>query len=200
MKEDSKVRIILKFGDFNFPFISWPSWNIYAENHEGRKVKSDEKKQAEQFKEFCNENFLENYIESPTRGKNILDLVLTNNHSLISFYKTIVNKSFSDHVIIYIGLNFTFNKEVASVKEKNPYSTRIFEYDTKNATDKEYGRFNHVLDQVDEEILLDTDDVEEQQTRFYKVLEEAAEVCLRKKVDFTNDNYGEEKKKKKVYS
>ena len=73
MKEDSKIRNILLFEDFNFPCISWPSRQIYSQ--QGRTVKSDEKKQAELLLQFSDENFMENCIETPTRGKNILDLV-----------------------------------------------------------------------------------------------------------------------------
>ena len=51
MKYDCKIRTILKFGDFNFPFLKWPSRKIYSSTNE-RAVKSDDKLQAEKFNEF----------------------------------------------------------------------------------------------------------------------------------------------------
>jgi hypothetical protein len=46
MKEDTKVRNVLEFVDYNFPFISWPSRKI-SKCQQGREVKRDKKKQAE---------------------------------------------------------------------------------------------------------------------------------------------------------
>ena len=56
-KVDPKCRTILQLGDYNFPFLSWPSRKIYENQiHENRK--SDKKKQAELFLEYCDTNFL----------------------------------------------------------------------------------------------------------------------------------------------
>ena len=47
MKEDTKVRTILDFGDYNFPCILWPSKKIYVHENKERTNQSDEKKQEE---------------------------------------------------------------------------------------------------------------------------------------------------------
>ena len=193
MKNDCKVRTILKFGDFNFPFLKWPSRKIYSTNE--RAVKSDEKLQAEKFNEFCDETFLENYVTTPTRGRNILDLILSNNHMLINFYKMIINKTLSDHNLIYISLNFSFNEETRSEKVMNPYSTKVFQYETKKATIQQWGRFDHVLRNIDEEELLKNIAPEEQLKRIYQTIEEALEQCLEKKESLENDD-GKVKRKK----
>ena len=54
-----------------------------------------------------------------------------NNPLLIQFYKIVINKKLSDHNTIEVSLNFTFNDEVKVEKVKNPYTTKIFEQDTK---------------------------------------------------------------------
>ena len=99
---DSRCKFVLQFGDYNFPFVKWPSGTI-NENNMKNKDKSDAKKQAELFLDYCQENFLVQYCLTPTRGKNILDLILTNNLSLIKNYTTIVNRKFSDHFLQKCG-------------------------------------------------------------------------------------------------
>ena len=57
-QNDPKSKTIIQCGDYNFSFISWPSRQIYLkEIPESRK--SDAKKQAELFLEYCDQNFLE---------------------------------------------------------------------------------------------------------------------------------------------
>ena len=195
MKEDKSFRTILTFGDFNFPFISWPSRQVHCDRRTDNESQSDAKRQAELFKTFCDENFLENYIETPTRGENILDLVLSNNHTLVNYYKTVVNKKLSDHSTINVSLNFTLNAEKEEEKVMNPYSTKLYEYETNNATDKEWGRFEYVLNNIDENELLADEKPEEQLSRIVKTLEEVADLCLRKKEAFSNETV--EKKKRR---
>ena len=133
MKENSKIRNLLYFGDFNFPNISWPEGNVYSPGKEERENKSEENKQAETLIEFTRANFMENIILTLTRGANILDLFFTNNPNLINFYTTIVNNKLSDHNTLEINMNFSYSQEVKEEKVANPYYTKIFEYDTTNA-------------------------------------------------------------------
>ena len=99
---DPKVKDVLIFGDFNLPFISWPKGEIYQKDVAR---KSDEKQQAANLLNFVDRNFLENYVKTATRGRNILDLVFTNNHLLINNYRTTINKKLSDHYLLTIDLN-----------------------------------------------------------------------------------------------
>ena len=87
VEKDPKVKDVLILGDFNLPCITWPSGKIYQ-----REVskKSGEKKQAENLVSFVENNFLENYINTATRGKNTLDLVFTNNPLLVGGFETTV--------------------------------------------------------------------------------------------------------------
>ena len=158
MKEDTKVRNTLQLGDFNFPFISWPSKSIYSQVREN---KSSEKRQAELLLEFADENFLENFIKTPTRGNNVLDLVFSNNHALINHHKTIVNNRLSDHNLLNLSLNFSYNQPVKAAQVKNPYSSKIYEYDTNNADEEDWARLEHYLQQIDDK-QLENLDAEEQ--------------------------------------
>ena len=133
-EKDPKVKDVLILGDFNLPCISWPSGKIYQ-----REIaqKSGEKRQAESLVKFVEKNFLENYITTATRGKNTLDLAFTNNHLLIGGYETIVNKKLSDHYLLTISLNFSYNSKTKVPKIKNPYTTKVYEYNLAEAIESD---------------------------------------------------------------
>ena len=59
----------------------------------------------------------------------------------------------------------------------------MYEYDTKNADKEDWARFEHYLQQFNEEELDDLK-TEEQLQLFYDLLEEAFEKCLNKKTEF----------------
>ena len=104
-KENNKSKMILATGDYNFPFIKWPCRSIYTREEEPEHMSSD-KKQAKLLLTWAEQNFLEQVINTPTRGNNILDLVFTNSSNLTSGYSTIVNRKFSDHNILKVKLNY----------------------------------------------------------------------------------------------
>ena len=83
-----------------------PSRKIYSKDVANKVI---EKRQAELLLQNADENFLENHIKTATRGKNILDLCFTNNHTLINDYKRPLNRDFSDHNLIQTDLRFSFN-------------------------------------------------------------------------------------------
>ena len=195
MKEDSKVRTILDFGDYNFPCISWPSKRIYVNENKERTNQSEEKKQAEQYIKFQEENFMENHIETATRQKAILDLVSSNNLDLIQTYKITVNKKLSDHNTIELKLNFIFNEEVKLEKVKNPYLTKVFEYETEKATEEQKTRFEHLLDQYDEDKLDEMESTEEQLETVYNLIIEALRKSVDLKKEFEDKNEDETKEK-----
>ena len=66
------MKDVLVVGDFNFPFISWQKKEIYQKEVSR---KSEEKQQAEKLMDFTERNFFENYVNTATRGKNILDFL-----------------------------------------------------------------------------------------------------------------------------
>ena len=193
-EKDTKVKDILILGDFNLPCISWPSGKIYQKEVA---QKSREKKQAENLVNFVENNFLENYIKTATRGKNTLDLAFTNNHLLIGGYETTVNKKLSDHFLLTVALNFTYNRETKVPKVKNPYTTKVYEYNLFDATESDWMRFDTVLAgiSIDFEEETKNEKVEAKLAKVYENVERATNIVFKKKKDFEDEAPEENGKK-----
>lgn len=91
---DTEVIIV---GDFNFPSVNWTDMKISGGT-------AEERQQATALKRLNESFYLSQIIREPTRGNNILDLVITNSFSLIHSYHTI-NTIMSDHKLIYVHTN-----------------------------------------------------------------------------------------------
>ena len=199
-EKDPKVKDILILGDFNLPCISWPSGKIYQKEVA---QKSREKKQAENLVNFVENNFLENYIKTATRGKNTLDLAFTNNHFLIGGYETTVNKKLSDHFLLTVALNFTYNRETKVPKVKNPYTTKVYEYNLFDATESDWMRFDTVLAgiSIDFEEETKNENVEAKLAKVYENVERATHIVFKKKKDFEDsapEDNGKKMSKNKI--
>ena len=90
---DSHYPEILLAGDFNFPAIDWD----IANNPSGASLSLSDRKSALSLLNFADEHLLQQIVREPTRGgKNILDLVFSNNSELI--HSVSVSKTLkSDH-------------------------------------------------------------------------------------------------------
>ena len=194
MENDHKCKTILQFGDYNFPFIKWPSGTIYEHNMQEDR-KAEVKVQAELFLEYCQHNFLIQYCLTPTRGKNILDLILSNNQSIINNYTTIVNKKFSDHFLLKVWLNFSFNQEVKATQRKYPYTTTLYQYDLENADDEDWLRYDDMLGTVDFEEEVKIMNTNQRLRRFYEILEGTAKEIFKKKREFDDESETQKKNK-----
>ena len=194
-EKDPKVKDVLILGDFNLPCITWPSGKIYQ-----REVskKSGEKRQAENLVSFVENNFLQNYINTATRGKNTLDLVFTNNHLLVGGYETTVNKKLSDHYLLTIALNFSYNRECKVPKVKNPYSTKVYEYNLFEASESDWTRFSTVLEGISRNFEEETknENVETKLAKVYENIERATGMVFKKKTDFEDKTVDDDAKKK----
>ena len=188
---DPKVKDILMLGDFNLPFISWPKGEIYQKEVA---KKSGEKQQAVKLVNFVERNFLENYVNTATRGNNILDLVFTNNHLLVNSYITTVNKKMSDHYLLTIALNFTYNAETKKKKVTNPYSTKVYEYNLNEASENDWKRFNAILESVSKDFEVETrnENAEVKLAKVYEYVERATHVVFMKKKIFEDETEKEE--------
>ena len=188
---DAKVKDILMMGDFNLPCISWPSGKIYD-----RQVgnKSKEKQQAEILVNHVESNFMENQINTATRGKNTLDLVFTNNHKLVNGYTTTVNNKLSDHHLLTIALNFSYNREIKNNKVSNPYTTKVYEYKLAEATECDWKRFDRILGQISSNFEQETSelDVEKKLEKMYEHVERATKIIFQKKEAFEEKEKAEE--------
>ena len=86
-------------GDFNFPNIDWPPLSV---NHGGS---TDATQSSLLLLNFMSKHFLNQYVSSPTRGNNFLDLFLTNNEYLVT--KVSSNTTdLSDHNMVDVMLSF----------------------------------------------------------------------------------------------
>ena len=185
MKTDPKCKTIIQLGDYNFPFLSWPSRKIYQNEIENAK-KSDEK-QAEIFLEYCDSHFLQQYCLTPTRGKNTLDLILSNNHSIISTYTTSVNSKFSDHFLLKIWLNISYNQTKKERKREYPYKTILQQLDLEMADDEDWLRFDSLLETVDFEEETKRMNTKQKLGKFYEILEGTALEVFKKKKEYNEE-------------
>ena len=147
--------------------------------------KSDAKKQAELFLEYRQQNFLVQYCLTPTRGKNILDLILTNNQTLINNYTTIVNKQFSDHFLLKVWLNFSFNQDIKAPQRKYPYTTSLH---LENADDEDWLRYDDLMGRIDFEEEVKGMNTNQKLRRFYEILEGTTKEVFKKKSEFEDDD------------
>ena len=90
---------IILSGDFNFPFVKWkrmPDSSCTWEYKFHTNTTMDEKGQFEKLLSICNNQFMLQTIEEPTRIENTLDLMFTNEISLITMIE-VNNSNHSDH-------------------------------------------------------------------------------------------------------
>ena len=85
-------------GDFNFPTIDWDLLSISGRSAENTKS-------ARLLLDFMDSYFLEQVVQTPTRGQNILDLFLTNKPMLVGSV-TAEKTEMSDHDLVRVGLTF----------------------------------------------------------------------------------------------
>ena len=102
----SKENVVI-MGDFNY-HINW-------ENMAAERI------QDERFLNCINNNFLTQHILEPTRGKNILDLVITSDEHLVDTVNVGQNFGTSDHQIITFDLKLTGNMENTQGQDKKNF-------------------------------------------------------------------------------
>jgi len=96
----SSVSQFILLGDFNLPDIDWLHYLTSQE------------KCHDMFVDFINDLGLHQFVCEPTRNNNILDLVLSNNHALISDVNIQCPFSTSDHNIVQFSINIANNSQV----------------------------------------------------------------------------------------
>ena len=184
--DEEKSKTVCAFGDYNFPFIKWPSMRFYSREEEPNHMAS-EKVQAKLLLEWAEQNFMNQIINTPTRKENILDLVFSNSDNLINGYSTIVNTSFSDHNILQIVSNYE-NKSEEKKDRKNPYPNTIYEYDLVNASEEDWIRYDVLLTKLSEDFdqKAEYETSEEKLNKFYNLVEQAVSTLFEKKEAFKN--------------
>ena len=82
IRHAAKSRCLI-VGDFNYPNIDWDSWECNKDDDE--------------FVDLIQDHFLFHHVRVATRGSNILDLVFSNEVSMIEDLKVLEHFSTSDH-------------------------------------------------------------------------------------------------------
>ncbi|VDI37763.1 Hypothetical predicted protein [Mytilus galloprovincialis] len=108
-KVKNNMPHIILGGDFNLPDINWDNTTVNTNPQYGQEINS-------KLVEIVTENDFIQMVKEPTRGKNILDLILTNNPGLIE--RTQTQPGMSDHEIVITDINIkakTYRKKPRNV-------------------------------------------------------------------------------------
>ena len=101
---------VMVVGDLNFPHMDWSSGVVVD-------GPAEERRQAVILKSFMDDWCLRQYVDQPTREKNILDVVLCNNQDLIGEIRT-EKTTFSDHRWLFIETNVSTRKNKTDLLER----------------------------------------------------------------------------------
>ena len=154
---------IILSGDLNFPLINWDLENIYG-------GAADMRTQAQALLEFANDFCLNQVINTPTRGNNILDIVMTNSEDVLHDIE--VNKSnLSDHNIITLTTNLPSNTQT----QNNTSATQLpLNFSQLNFFSESvcWESLQKALDEIDWDLIMDCDP----ETQYNRLLMKCLEI------------------------
>ena len=127
---------IIMAGDFNFPDINWLTSHI----HIGNKLTTNSE---DQLLRFMEKHFLSQYVNQPTRERNILDLLLTNNDNLV-LHTSSEETTLSDHNIVKV--HTTYN--IQSKKTTAPPSIPTHSFRSLNLYKADFEKINAHLETI----------------------------------------------------
>ena len=117
LQSNGLYQRVLLGGDLNFRDLQW--------NKDGEMlIHMDLGRQQEELFMFCTRFLLSNWVDKPTRGKNLLDVVLGNDRDLLLRYDTILNCKFSDHNLVKLSLTVDTSGETKQTASLG-YPSRI---------------------------------------------------------------------------
>ena len=124
------VSRCLILGDFNYPNIDWDSWEC--------------NKDSEEFVDLIQDNFfLFQHVREATRGSNILDLVFSNEVSMIEDLKVLEHFSTSDHNML----------EFQCVLRTGSYDALVYKY---NFNKGDYNEIRSALNEINWDTVFDS--------------------------------------------
>ena len=134
-----KFSRIFIMGDLNMPTCRWNSEGGLESNHRDS--------QEADLKDFFQENYLIQTVLKPTRLNNILDIVMTNDRSLVSHNKVELNRKLSDHntITTYITIG---PKKLKPSGIVDLHETKIPLYNLTRADDEDWLRMEAKLDSL----------------------------------------------------
>uniref|UniRef100_A0A0P4VPM3 Reverse transcriptase domain-containing protein n=1 Tax=Scylla olivacea TaxID=85551 RepID=A0A0P4VPM3_SCYOL len=139
-------------GDFNLPVNSWGN---PLNSHSGHDLYNN-----------LLECSLKQHVQGPTRGDNILDLVLSTNDDLISNVNIGPEFSTSDHKIVSFNINLQAYKDIVS-------NEKVFIYKK-----GDYEKLRSILSVTDWNAELGESNIEESWAKFKYILEDAVKTCI----------------------
>ena len=168
--------------DSNFPDIKWINGAGHLQQDRDHGHLSEDRVQALALLDLADEFFLHQVVTSPTRRKNILDLIFTNNINLINSQTIICNEKLSDHYIIQFNMNYeNLNNKNTKKETKNHYKTNLNEYDFHGATEELWFRFNLLMQDVNFEEKFKDLNTTEKLNSFYSEVSRIVDIIFEKK-------------------
>ena len=110
---DLNYQVVL-LGDFNFPCIDWRLGSVM------RNASVDVQQSAHDFLNLLADLFMNQYVFSPTRYNNVLDLFVTDNPYLVTNVSC-TDTEMSDHRLVEIMVSMTVYPPVNETKPRNRY-------------------------------------------------------------------------------
>ena len=164
---------ILVCGDFNLPHVDWPSVEVKGPST------NDEKEMLEDLKDFMNVLFLQQIITTPThKDGNVLDLLMTNNSSLVHSYECVPTaRNISHHSIVEVAVKYEADNNDSPRTELGG-TLDDFNFFDENI---DWDEINMILS--DHDWVMEFKDLKpsQQLERFLHVCQEICETCVPKK-------------------
>ena len=182
-QSNGEYDTVIVGGDFNFPNIIW-------EEHLP-KISLNLNKQEECFVNFMFKNSLLNYVNKPTRKKNILDLVLTNDTELIGKCEVIVNSNFSDHNTVICETSIGINENSRNEKIME-YVTTVPNYGWRKGSVEQWDSYHKLINDHDWNEISAGKNVDDKVKLLFKTIEFAV------KESFDNLIERKENKKRRI--
>ena len=128
-------------GDINFNDLTWnQNGTITIDNNlNGQKLK---------FADLCGKLSLCNLVDKPTRGNNILDVVMTNDSDIYRNCEVELNSNFSDHNLVKIRLTFNVNDK-CEYTENLEYPSEITNYNWRFGNSDDWEKYKSLLEEHD---------------------------------------------------
>ena len=111
-------------------------------------IDTDLGKQQEELFLFCSRFLLSNLVDKPTRGNNLLGVVLSNDRDLLLRCDMIENFNFSDHKLVKLTLTVDTSEEIKQTANLE-YPSKIPLYNWRQGTTDQWEEYSSLLDTKD---------------------------------------------------
>ena len=110
---------------------------------------SSDKRQAKQLCLLVQDLFMDQYVDTCTRGKNLLDLVFSNDSNLILNVTPMDNVLISDHTLCVMDTNIETESNSTKYSKKYLYSTDIMRYALLDGSEDNWSDLNEYFNGID---------------------------------------------------